>query len=64
MPQIIAQANFAAGAVLQRSQASACIHIGTPGRSVQRLAGIHSDSRRKHSDITAALCMKLMPKVH
>jgi len=62
-PRIIARRNFAGGAELLESPASVCIHIGTPGRSVRRLVDTRSDLRRNHSDITAALCMKLTPRV-
>jgi len=50
-------------AALQVFKALVCIRTGTHGRNVQTLVDISSDSRRKHSDITAAPCMKLMPKV-
>ena len=61
--RIIAQRNFADGAESPELPASACIRIGTRGRSVQRLVDIHSDSRRRHSATTAGLCMKLTRKV-
>jgi hypothetical protein len=40
--------NFIAVAVLQELLALACIHIATLGRTVQRLADIHSDLHKKH----------------
>src|SRR5439155_26871919 len=39
--------NFADAAVLQELLVSVCIYTATPGRNVQKLAAIQSDSRKK-----------------
>jgi len=61
--RIIDQQNFAEGAALQELLALACIHTGTHGRNVQRLADIRNDLHRKHSATTAVPCMKPTQKV-
>ena len=45
-------------------KASACIHIATHGRNVQRLADIHSDLPKKHSATAVELSTKPTQKVH